>query len=96
MPKVRSRLKEHVQAKSREFGFEITQTQLAQALQVRQATVSAWMSDEPIDRIDVTVLAKMANYFDVPLWDMLEVEEDPEEKAYPAVPQRRKALQPTV
>lgn len=82
MAKVRSRLKEHVQAKSREFGFEITQTQLAQALQVRQATVSAWMSDEPIDRIDVTVLAKMANYFGVALWDMLEVEEDPEKKAY--------------
>ncbi|KAB2856613.1 MAG: helix-turn-helix transcriptional regulator [Anaerolineae bacterium] len=80
MPKVRSRLKDHVEAKSREFGFEITQTQLAQALQVRQATVSAWMSDEPIDRIDVTVLAKMAKYFGVSLWDMLEVEEDPEKE----------------
>lgn len=81
MPKVRSRLKEHVEAKSREFGFEITQTQLSKALKVRQATISAWMSNEPIDRIDVTVLAKMANYFDVPLWEMLEVEEDPEKRS---------------
>ncbi len=80
---VKSRLAEHVENKRQQLGFTITQRQLAEATQLRQATINRYLSDVPIERIDVEVVGKLAKYFGIPFWEMLEITEDPELKAYP-------------
>lgn len=83
---VKSRLKEFRDKKSAELGFDMTQKQLAQVVGLPQPTISLWESRRPIKRIDVEALGKLAVYFGVGLWDILEVEiaeESPETKTHP-------------
>lgn len=85
---VRSRLPEHLNRKNAELGFEISQTQLARATKIRQATISEWMNPKPMERLDLTVVSKLANFFDVGLWDMLEIvegDDSPEMQTYPTI-----------
>ncbi len=78
MPVVKSRLAEHVENKCHQLGFTITQRQLAEATGLRQATINKYLSDVSIERIDVEAVGKLARYFGIPFWEMLEVTEDPE------------------
>jgi transcriptional regulator with XRE-family HTH domain len=83
---VKSRLKEYRDKKSAELGFDMTQKQLAQVVGLPQPTISLWESPRPIKRIDVEALGKLAEYFGVGLWDMLEVEiveASPEKATHP-------------
>lgn len=77
---IRSRLKDFIHAKSRELGFEINQSQLARAVGIRQPTISAWMSDKPLARIDSAVLLALCNYLKCEPMELLIIEETSEDE----------------
>ncbi|MBZ0310441.1 MAG: helix-turn-helix transcriptional regulator [Anaerolineae bacterium] len=84
--KFRSKLQIYIDAMSEELGFEVTQTQLAKATGVRQATISEWASGKPLGQISSRVLLALANYFKVESpWDLLEIVED-DDPEFMAVP----------
>ena len=87
---VRSRLREYVDAKSRELGFKITQAQLGNAVGLPQPTIATWMSSAPMEQINVRVLAALAGYFGVSPFDLLtldsvEGDSSPEMQTYPTI-----------
>ncbi|MBZ0316485.1 MAG: helix-turn-helix transcriptional regulator [Anaerolineae bacterium] len=71
---VRSRLREFVEAKSKEYGFRITQSQLGNAVGLPQPTIATWMSNQPMEQINVRVLASLASYFGVEPFELLTLE----------------------
>lgn len=84
---VRSRLREFMEAKSKEYGFKITQSQLGNAVGLPQPTISTWMSDRPIHQINPSVVGKLAMYFDVDPSELLQweyIEDKDEEKISPS------------
>lgn len=81
---VRSNLKTLVVAREIEERREITQEEIADAIQVRRGTVSKWLSPKTVFKmIDAEVLTKLAVYMHVPISDLLIVE-------YPESTDRRK------
>jgi transcriptional regulator with XRE-family HTH domain len=86
---VRSRLREYVEAKSKDYGFKITQSQLGNAVGLPQPTIATWMSKQPMEQINVRVLAALAEYFGVEPFELLKLEyiedeESPKEKTHRA------------
>lgn len=79
---IKSNLREFFYRKNLELkSSKLTQSELADATGVRRATISAWMnSDAPIMRIDADVLLALAEYFGVEPFDLLAVEEIPDEE----------------
>lgn len=76
MPVVRSRLAEHLELKSQELGFTVTQKQVSEATGLRPATVNKFMRRDPIERIDVDVVSKLADFFSIPFSEMLDIQEE--------------------
>lgn len=75
--KFKSTLQKYIDAMSKELGFEVTQTQIARATGVRQATISDWASGKPLDKISAGVLFAIASYFEIENpWDLLVIVED--------------------
>ena len=71
---VRSKVKEIVAQREREWGRRITNRELAKATEMREQTISNWMSPEPVERIHIAPAQRLAAYLGV-RWYELFIEE---------------------
>ena len=81
--KVRSNLPSIIARYEADTGTRLTQTQIADDTGIQQPTISQWMSDKQMKRIDADVLLTLCDYFGITFNDLLKVEEiaDPEATA---------------
>lgn len=78
---IRSRLREYVYHRSLEIGKSISQAEIAEATQIRQPTISAWMDNKkPLARIDVDVLLALSGWAGCDPLEMLRSDEVPEKR----------------
>lgn len=71
---VRSRLKELVARREREKGASITGEMIAKETGLNVGTVSRWMQPKPMQRIDGDVAARLCEYLNCELGDLLYVD----------------------
>jgi putative transcriptional regulator len=74
MAKVRIALKELME-REKKAGRPYTQEDIAERIQVAQGTLSRWVGNR-VDRIDLTVLEKLCDYFDCEISDILKLERE--------------------
>jgi len=79
--KVRSNLPEIVERHAAKIGYTMTQRQIAQAIGVRQPTISVWMSNNEFHRVDTNVWTALCNYFGVKPEEMLIFEDEAEKES---------------
>ena len=81
--KVRSNLPAIIAKYEADTGTRLTQVQIADDTGIQQPTISVWMSDKQMKRIDADVLLALCDYFGITFNDLLKIEEtaDPEATA---------------
>lgn len=75
---IRSNLPAIVAQHAQKIGYVMTQSQIAQAVGVRQPTISVWMSNNEFQRVDTTVWTALCDYFGVSPEEMLIFEDVPD------------------
>jgi len=78
MPTITIRLRQLMHEKTARdgrFGEPITQQELADAVGVTRATISDWAAGK-VDRLDKDVLARLCQYFQCEIGDLLHLELD--------------------
>jgi putative transcriptional regulator len=78
MPTITIRLRQLMHKKTerdQRFDNPITQQEIADAVGVTRATISDWAAGK-VDRLDKDVLAKLCQYFNCEIGDLLHLEKD--------------------
>mgnify|MGYP000091248215 CR=1 FL=1 len=77
--KLRNRFLYLVTEKERQIGRKIKYIEIAEATGVSQGVISRWMNSN-IERYDAPVVEALCDYFNCELWDLLYLEEIPDEQ----------------
>lgn len=78
---VRSNLKKYMGEMTQKLGFEVRPYHLAKATGLRSESITRWLSDEPLQKIDPGVLTALCDYFGCTPNDMLITEEVDDQEA---------------
>lgn len=71
---MKSKLREVWLQKQAELGKKITQKEIAEATGIRANTISRWMTNEPMTRIEHSVLEPLCVFFGVKSHDIVYLE----------------------
>lgn len=72
--KLRNRFLYLVTEKERKIGRKIKYIEIAEATGIAHSVISRWMNSE-IERYDAPIVAKLCDYFECELWDLLYLEQ---------------------
>lgn len=72
--RVRSRLKELVARREHELGRRITQKEIVVETGLNPNTISAWMSPEPMTRIDENSLVSLCGWLGCDICDLIYID----------------------
>lgn len=72
--KIKSRLKELVARREHELGRRITQKEIGEETNLNPHTISAWMSPEPLTRIDEKSLIPLCGWLGCEIGDLLYID----------------------